>query len=65
MTTMLSKFAAIVCITGAWVLISDQDYRDAETARQHYCDMVQLWSDSDTMDGWPDYDDTIDCQVQR
>ena len=44
--------AALVAAYG-W--IGSMDRQDAEREREQYCDMVQLWHDTNGDAGWPPY----------
>ena len=44
--------AAILAIFG---LAGEQDYQDAVTEEQQYCEMVKLYKQTRGREGWPEY----------
>ena len=40
---------------GAYGLIGSMDRADAEQQQSHYCEMVELWQETNGDAGWPPY----------
>jgi len=36
-------------------VIGNMEAEDRETARQHYCEMLEIWEETDGQYGWPPY----------
>ena len=47
---------------GAYGLIGSMDRADAEREQSHYCEMIQLWDDTNGEAGWPPYKGEGQCQ---
>jgi len=47
----------LICaaLLGAYGLIGSMDRADAEQQQDHYCEMVQLWEETNGDAGWPPY----------
>lgn len=44
---LLAVLVVAMCLVGA------DDYEEAKRQEQHYCDMVQLWKQTNGEQGWP------------
>ena len=45
----------------AYGLIGSMDRVDAEREQSHYCEMIQLWDDTNGDAGWPPYKGDEQC----
>lgn len=54
----MSNFKVGLILVGILVvlgLVGQMDYEEAKRQEQHYCDMVQLWKQTNGEQGWPPY----------
>jgi hypothetical protein len=46
--------------------LGESDVNLAQTEHEHYCQMVQIWQDTEGDFGWPDYLDKGDtCEILK
>ncbi len=54
--TRLQSIALAVAMAIIFGVVGSMDAEDAELQAKHYCDMVQLYKQTNGQQGWPAYD---------
>jgi len=52
---------AAAAFLGVMAVIGNMEAEDRETARQHYCEMLEIWEETDGEYGWPPYKGKDQC----
>ncbi len=58
----MKMIAVLLALLGLFGLAGAMDYEDQQAEREHYCEMVKLWKQTNGQQGWPAYNGEGTCR---
>lgn len=58
---IIATIAGLILFTAVMGWVGSMDRADAEREQSHYCEMVQLWEETNGDAGWPPYKGKNQC----
>lgn len=65
---MIRRYKTILAVIGlvaAMGIAGQADYEEEQRQAEQYCEMVQLWKQTNGRQGWPAYDGEEVCRTSR
>lgn len=55
----------LLLVVVAFLIVSTMDYNDEVLAQSNYCEMVDIFNESNGEHGWPDYNKTYETECKQ